>query len=483
MDVTATVDGQPLQTISGLPDKTDPALLLQKPDGSWAGIDIPAGRNFRIEGKVSAPTITTTSVPAGKVGVAYPSTALTATGGLAPLRWAAVGLPPGLSLSDGGVLSGTPTAFGTSTATFNVTAADGQTSTVRITVAVTPPDAPTSGMRPVPAGYKQVRSFTPAQLAVAVHVRTGHQGGTESYSLTKNVFLDTAIGALRLRSLVEETNGYQYSSAYCDIGSTVASDRLPLFCRVRILVRYPFDFGKWCSAWLDYLGAASKFEIDFGELFTDMAPGCNNVQVHSPDTAKAFTGGDGKNLIRGLGDGKDKWGCTLAPGIIYQKLAPLPKPVSPGTYRLGGIQSYSYDDGTGPGAIPGHTGIHTVEVETFRVANGTSWKLGVRFFYDGKLLIEWIDKYTPLNQPPAWYVPGDDAHSWDLRLDHWVGGGDKARTVVNGKPIFKYDGLNQAGGTAYLSAVGTVPDAVLWQKDPKAAYYMDIFGIDVLQAV
>jgi CARDB len=68
---------------------------------------------------VSAPlTITTTSpLPSGIIGFPYPNTQLTATGGVGPYHWTGVPggppLPSGLSLSDAGVLSGTPTTFGT----------------------------------------------------------------------------------------------------------------------------------------------------------------------------------------------------------------------------------------------------------------------------------------------------------------------------------------------------------------------------------
>lgn len=65
---------------------------------------------------VSALAITTTSLPGGTAGVAYPATQLNATGGVTPYSWTTVsGLPNGLSLSATGVLSGTPTASGTFT--------------------------------------------------------------------------------------------------------------------------------------------------------------------------------------------------------------------------------------------------------------------------------------------------------------------------------------------------------------------------------
>ena len=74
---------------------------------------------------VSCPPITVSpaTVPAGTVGSPYSQT-LTATGGVGPYVFAIASgaLPPGLTLSAGGVLSGTPTTPGTSN--FAVTATD-----------------------------------------------------------------------------------------------------------------------------------------------------------------------------------------------------------------------------------------------------------------------------------------------------------------------------------------------------------------------
>ena len=55
------------------------------------------------------PGITTTSLPRGFVGRAY-SAPIAVTGGTAPIAFAATGLPSGLSISSGGVITGTPTA-------------------------------------------------------------------------------------------------------------------------------------------------------------------------------------------------------------------------------------------------------------------------------------------------------------------------------------------------------------------------------------
>ena len=66
-------------------------------------------------------SVTTSSVPGGTVGAAYPATTLQAQGGTSPYQWSATGLPGGLALSAAGQLSGTPAAAGTFTVNASVT--------------------------------------------------------------------------------------------------------------------------------------------------------------------------------------------------------------------------------------------------------------------------------------------------------------------------------------------------------------------------
>jgi hypothetical protein len=71
---------------------------------------------------VTAPIVAVTSRPSGFVpgvkDVSYPSATLAATGGKAPYKWSCTGLPAGLNLSAGGVLTGTPTTAGAYTPIF-----------------------------------------------------------------------------------------------------------------------------------------------------------------------------------------------------------------------------------------------------------------------------------------------------------------------------------------------------------------------------
>jgi Putative Ig domain len=68
-------------------------------------------------GGAGSPTVANPGSRTGTVGTAV-SLQLSASGGTAPYTWSATGLPTGLSVSSGGLISGTPSATGT----FNVTA-------------------------------------------------------------------------------------------------------------------------------------------------------------------------------------------------------------------------------------------------------------------------------------------------------------------------------------------------------------------------
>jgi hypothetical protein len=92
-------------------------------------------------------SIVTTSLPGGIVSTAYSQT-LGATGGTTPYTWSVStgALPPGLSLSAAGVITGTPSTAGTFN--FNVKATDssspGQTATAPLSIQINPTKPPVS---------------------------------------------------------------------------------------------------------------------------------------------------------------------------------------------------------------------------------------------------------------------------------------------------------------------------------------------------
>jgi hypothetical protein len=67
-------------------------------------------------------TVSPSSIPNGVNGVAYGPVTFTQSGGTAPITWSSVSMPPGMALSNGGVLNGTPTQSGSFA--FTATATD-----------------------------------------------------------------------------------------------------------------------------------------------------------------------------------------------------------------------------------------------------------------------------------------------------------------------------------------------------------------------
>lgn len=124
-------------------------------------------------------SISTSAVANGTVGANY-STTLTANGGTAPYRWnfASGTLPPGLTLSADGVISGRPSAAGTYTAYIEAFDARGvfvgRTFTFTIGAAVisplpTIPTLPISPLTPVASAELTTRLNTLNRLGVSVH--------------------------------------------------------------------------------------------------------------------------------------------------------------------------------------------------------------------------------------------------------------------------------------------------------------------------
>ncbi len=89
------------------------------------------------------------TLPSGEVGVPYPDQQLTATGGVAPYTWSVIAgdaLPPGLTLSPSGLISGTPTTAADYSFTVEVT--DAEQSFARsgnLSVTIAPPSTDTDG--------------------------------------------------------------------------------------------------------------------------------------------------------------------------------------------------------------------------------------------------------------------------------------------------------------------------------------------------
>jgi cytochrome c5 len=168
-------------------DSSVPALVDQKP----LQINV---STFASVGYVT-PTFTTISLPAATLGVPYSQT-LTARDGTLPYKWSTMGgdsIPAGLSLNyDTGVLSGTPTAVGTSNVVFMLEDANSSTMVhqeiaVTVNASAQPPDGVAlyaslcaSCHNPLATSTKKGRSATTIQSAINNNV-----GGKQSITAIK----------------------------------------------------------------------------------------------------------------------------------------------------------------------------------------------------------------------------------------------------------------------------------------------------------
>ena len=121
-------------------------------------------------GTISPPGISTSALPGGTTGTAYSQT-LTATGGTPPYSWSLASgsgpLPTGLSLSSGGVISGTPSASGTYTFSVQVTDSASKTAQTQLFISVLDPGTTGGGTfgaryvsQDVPTSVQPGASFT-----------------------------------------------------------------------------------------------------------------------------------------------------------------------------------------------------------------------------------------------------------------------------------------------------------------------------------
>ena len=116
-----TISGTPVQPTAG----TESSFVVQAINSQCP--NSPATRSFTLAVGVPPMSITTQSLSGGTYGDAYSQT-LSATGGQpSHYQWTATGLPSGLSISADGVISGTPTTYGTYTVGVTVSDSTGTT--------------------------------------------------------------------------------------------------------------------------------------------------------------------------------------------------------------------------------------------------------------------------------------------------------------------------------------------------------------------
>jgi len=122
------------------------------------------------------------ALPPGEVGTPWPTVALAASDGTAPYSFALAGgaLPPGITLSPAGELSGNPTAAGSYSFTVEVTDDNGVTGSAAYTIVIEPAPSPRPGsivIRQEVAGDDAVFGFTSPEPALNLSIATASGSG------------------------------------------------------------------------------------------------------------------------------------------------------------------------------------------------------------------------------------------------------------------------------------------------------------------
>src|SRR3954453_4128367 len=103
---------------------------------AWNAVSVPAQSADPTCSASGGVTVTNPGNKTGTVGTAIASFTLSASGGTPPYTWTGTGLPPGVTVSSSGTVSGTPTTAGTYNATVTATAATGGSGSATFTFTV-----------------------------------------------------------------------------------------------------------------------------------------------------------------------------------------------------------------------------------------------------------------------------------------------------------------------------------------------------------
>ena len=204
---------------------------------AWDAVSVPAQAADPTCSASGGVTVTNPGAKSGTVGTAISSFTLSATGGTPPYTWTGSGLPPGVSVSSSGTVSGTPTTAGTYNATVTATAASGGSGSATFTFTVTGGGGGCSGQQLGNPGF-ETGSAAPWSASAGVIDNSASQaphagswkawldgyGVTHTDTLSQSVSIPAGCGAtltfyLHIDS-AETTTSVQYDKLTVKAGST-----------------------------------------------------------------------------------------------------------------------------------------------------------------------------------------------------------------------------------------------------------------------
>ncbi len=204
---------------------------------AWTAVSVPAQTADPTCSATGGVTVTNPGSRSGTVGTAISSFTLSASGGTPPYTWTGSGLPPGISVSSSGTVSGTPTTAGTYSATVTATAASGGSGSATFTFTISGGGGGCSGQRLGNPGF-ETGTAAPWSASAGVVDSSASQaphagawkawldgyGTTHTDTLSQSVTIPAGCGAtlsfwLHIDS-AETTTSVQYDRLTVRAGST-----------------------------------------------------------------------------------------------------------------------------------------------------------------------------------------------------------------------------------------------------------------------
>jgi hypothetical protein len=204
---------------------------------AWDAVSVPAQAADPTCSATGGVTVTNPGAKSGTVGTAIASFTLSATGGSAPYTWTGSGLPPGVSVSSSGTVSGTPTTAGTYNVTVTATAASGGSGSATFTFTISGGGGGCSGQKLGNPGF-ETGTAAPWSASAGVIDNSASQaahagawkawldgyGTTHTDTLSQSVAIPAGCGAtltfyLHIDS-AETTTSVQYDKLTVKAGST-----------------------------------------------------------------------------------------------------------------------------------------------------------------------------------------------------------------------------------------------------------------------